>query len=265
MLPTVAAAAREESIGAIVENGTVAIFSATKFVHAKAEYPREPRGVANPCQPKASSASAASVGTVAYARTGMAAKFDTMDNVEREPNATSETGMVATVAERVAESVSRSEKPFGTERRFSEVRAASVAIPSVAENERRNEASMTIPGSWSAIAVPTASRSATGSVRKNGSASTATLAIMAARITGMPLPVSAAYAQMPERSAPIRNAFGSRFAKNASMPATTATLPPLATTRCESPLRRYARLSSSDIAVPSPKRTPRAKADSFRG
>lgn len=188
-----------------------------------------------------------------------------MDNTGSDSNAAAVTGIVATVAARVATAVSLRERDFGTNDRFSDIFGATADIPSVAANDNRNEASEPIDGFQSAIQAATAKSVATASALNTGSASVETVDMSAARTTGTPLPASDAYPQIPQRrnAALARN--GRRRANIASTPPTTATFPPLATTRCDNPLFRYPAYSSSDIPVPSQKRMPLARPASFLG
>lgn len=164
--------------------------------------------------------------------------LDNVDNTGSDPNAPTVTGTVATVAESVATMVSRSENAFGTSVRFSEALDAKVAIPSVAAKDNRNDALSAVPGSARTMNAPTAKSAGTGSVLNTGSEATAMLDIIAARRTGIPAPARTAYDQMPDMSNGMQKTSGSLLVKTAKIPATTATLPPLATTRCESPLIR---------------------------
>lgn len=208
---------------------------------------------------------ARSVGTAAYANMGIVATFDTMDNTGSDPNAAAVTGMVATVAAMVATAVSRSESDFGTNERFSDTFGATADMPRVAANDKRNDASEPTEGFQRTIPAATAKSVATASALNRGSASVATLDMNAARITGIPLPANAAYPQIQKRRNAALATNGRRLANMASVPPTTATFPPLATTKCDRPLVRYPAYSSSDIPVPSPKRTPLAKPASFLG
>ena len=168
----------------------------------------------------------------------MVATFDTMDNTGSDQNAAAVTGIVATVAARVATAVSCKERDFGTNDRFSEIFGATDDIPSVAAKERRNDASEPTEGFQSAIPAATARRVGTASALNAGSQSVATVDMNAARITGIPLPASAAYPQIPQRRKAALARNGSRLANMASIHPTTATFPPLATTRCDNPLVR---------------------------
>ena len=67
----------------------------------------------------------------------------------------------------------------------------------------------------------------------------ATVAIAAARTTGMPLPAKNAYDHIHASNETARNGKGKRFMRKKRTPASTATFPPLATTKCDNPLFLY--------------------------
>lgn len=186
-----AAAVMADSVspnGNTFAQGIAATPDATKFVQESAEYPIAPTLDANEWNPAASSGMATSVGIAAYASIGMDATFDNVDNTGSVKNTPTVTGIVARVAERVATAVSFMPIDFGTNARLSVIFGAKAHIQSVAENDRRNEASEPTEGSKSAIAAATVKRIATASALNAGSASVAKLAIIAARKTGIPLP-----------------------------------------------------------------------------
>lgn len=79
----------------------------------------------------------------------------------------------------------------------------------------------------------------TGSHLKYGSAKIATVAMMAARTTGTPLPANSAYDHIQASNVAARNGNGKRFMRKKRIPASTATFPPLATTKCDNPLFLY--------------------------
>lgn len=251
--------------GFTVAHGISATPDDTAFVHASAEYPTDQNAVAIEWAPAASAGIAKSVGIAAYAKTGMVATFDNIDNNGSDQNAAAVTGTVATVAARVATAVSFKERDFGTNDRFSEIFGATADIPRVAANERRNDASDAVCGFQRTVPAATAKRVGTASALNAGSQSVATVDMNAARMTGIPLPARAAYPQIPQRRKAVLVKNGSRLASTASIHPTTATFPPLATTRCDNPLVRYPAYSSSDIPVPSPKRIPLARPASFLG
>lgn len=133
--------------GDTVAHGIWAIPEATKFVQESAEYPIDAIVDASESNPTASNGMATSVGIAAYAKTGMVATFDNMDNTGSDENTPTVTGMVATVAASVATAVSFIPMDFGTKVRFSAIFGANAHIQRVAENERRNDAFEPIDGS----------------------------------------------------------------------------------------------------------------------
>lgn len=178
------------------------------------------------------------VGNDAKTNIGMAAMLDTMDSIGTVQNMPAVTGSVAMVAESVPANVSRRENPAGTIESRSFPASEKMQIPSVAQKERRNEASDACSGCPRTMTAQTRKSADRASVFSQGSAIIAKLAINAARIMGIPLPARSAY---PQTVASIRGIFvigPSRFASSSTNPAMAAIFPPLATTKCDNPLNR---------------------------
>lgn len=181
---------------------------------------------------------AAIVGSDAKTNIGMAAILDTMDNIGTVQNIPAVTGSVATVAESVPANVSRREKPEGTSESRSFHASEKTQIPSVAQNERRNDASDAHSGCVSTMADHTTKSADRASVFSQGSATIAMLAIIAERIIGIPLPARRAYPHTVPNITGIFVIGPNRFASSSTNPATAAIFPPLATTKCDNPLNR---------------------------
>lgn len=182
---------------------------------------------------------ATSVGMAAYANAGIANMLDNVDNIGTLLNTPTDTGSVATVAATVAARVSRRLADFGTKDRFSDTFGTNAHIPSVAEKDKRKEASLPMEGSASTMHSAVKNSTATGSALSTGASTMATLDMRDARMTGIPDQASAAYPQIAESNINARGIYANLLANIATMPANTAILPQLATTKCESPLVRY--------------------------
>ena len=222
-----------------VAQGIFETSCATAFVHASAAYPRDQTAVETVRIPKDSAGMATSVGIAAYANAGIASILDNVDSIGTLLNIPTDTGSVATVAATVAARVSRRLADFGTKDRFSDTFGTKAHIPRVAENERRNDASVPMEGSVRTMHAATKNSTATGSAFNAGASTMAALDMRDARMTGIPDQASTAYPQIAESSTNARGRYASLLANIATMPATTAILPQLATTRCERPLVRY--------------------------